>query len=76
MTVEKVMLFMSGFFFGGFVDHAILAAAGLEMTPFGVQAGIGGNWILAGLDAGLAVLLYRLHRKAAKGTDPRGLDRD
>jgi hypothetical protein len=67
MAVEKVTLFLSGFFFGGFVDHGVLAVTGFETTPFGVHAGVVGNWIFAGLDAGLAALLYGLHRKAANG---------
>jgi hypothetical protein len=72
MAVEKVTLFLSGFFFGGLVDHAVLAVTGFETTPFGVHVGVVGNWIFAGLDAGLAALLYELHRRAAKRTDHGG----
>lgn len=55
-------LFLSGLFFGGAIDHAILAVKGSETTPYGVRSGIMGNWALAGVDLSLAVILYVLHR--------------
>lgn len=59
----KLALFLSGLFFGGAVDHIILAEARSALTPYGVAVGIGGNWLLAALDGALAALLYWLHRR-------------
>lgn len=61
MSIAKAALFLSGLFFGGLIDHVILALAGFETTPFGVAAGVMGNWLFAGLDAGIAALLLMLH---------------
>jgi hypothetical protein len=44
----------------------ILAAKGSEITPYGVHSGIIGNWALAGLDLGLAIVLYVLYRWLVK----------
>ena len=66
MNWQKTALFLSGLFFGGAVDHAILAVKGSETTPYGVRSGIMGNWALAGVDLSLAVILYVLHRWLAK----------
>ena len=68
MGRSELALFGSGIFFGGAVDHVILAAKGSEITPYGVHSGIIGNWALAGLDFGLAVSLYVLHRRLTKKT--------
>lgn len=65
MKWSELALFGSGIFFGGAVDHIILATKGSETTPYGVHSGIMGNWALAGLDIGLAVTLYILHRRLA-----------
>jgi hypothetical protein len=62
MNWSKLALFSSGLFFGGAVDHAILAMLGRGVTPYGVQAGVDGNWGLAALDLVLAALLFGLHR--------------
>lgn len=61
MNWRKLALFASGLFFGGTIDHAILAQMGSDITPYGIHAGIRGNWALAGLDLGLTVLLYLMH---------------
>jgi hypothetical protein len=67
MTWSKLALFVSGLFFGGAIDHVILALMGSDITPYGVHSGILGNWALAGLDIGLTVLLYLGHRRLEKG---------
>jgi hypothetical protein len=61
MMWSKVALFLSGLFFGGAIDHVILALIGLEYTPYGVHSGVRGNWVLALLDGGVALFLYFLH---------------
>lgn len=66
MNWQKTALFLSGLFFGGAIDHAILALKGSETTPYGVRSGIIGNWALAGVDLSLAAILYVLHRWPAK----------
>ncbi len=66
MNWSELALFGSGIFFGGAVDHIILAAKESEITPYGVHSGIMGNWALAGFDFGLAVSLYVLHRRLAE----------
>ena len=57
----KVMLFLSGLFFGGAIDHLILAGMGSKYTPYGVRSGRSGNLLLAIVDGSLAILLYLLH---------------
>jgi hypothetical protein len=59
----KALIFLSGLFFGGAVDHTILALRRFDRTPYGVKIGIGGNWLLAALDAALAAAAYALHRR-------------
>lgn len=66
MNWQKTALFLSGLFFGGAIDHAILAVKGSETTPYGVRSGIIGNWALAGVDLSLAIILYVLDRWLAK----------
>jgi hypothetical protein len=66
MNWQKTSLFLSGLFFGGAIDHVILAVIGSDITPYGVHSGIWGNWALAGLDIGLTVLLYLVHRRFEK----------
>lgn len=61
MTLSKAALFGSGLFFGGAIDHAILATMRRDVTPYGIKSGVTGNWLLAGLDCVAAVLLYRMH---------------
>jgi hypothetical protein len=63
----KAALFCSGVCFGGAIDHAILAMKGSERTPYGVSAGVAGNWLLAALDAALAGACYALHRRIGHG---------
>jgi hypothetical protein len=43
MRWAKVALFLSGLFFGGAVDHAILGLSGSGVTPYGMRAGVAGN---------------------------------
>jgi hypothetical protein len=61
---SKTALFCSGIFFGGAVDHAILALKRVERTPYGFRSGIAGNWALAALDALLAAAFYMLHHRS------------
>jgi hypothetical protein len=60
--MSKAAIFLSGLFFGGAIDHAILAAAGRHDTPYGVDVRVAGNWGMAGLDLALAVLFWQGHR--------------
>jgi len=59
------LLFLSGLFFGGALDHAILAAKRSSRTPYGMEVGVAGNWAFAGLDLALAVTMTAraLHRR-------------
>ena len=66
MNWQKTALFLSGLYFGGAIDHVILALKGSETTPYGVHSGIIGNWAFAGVDLSLAAVLYVLHRWLAK----------
>jgi hypothetical protein len=61
MKCGKVALFLSGLFFGGALDHVILALKRSELTPYGIRSGVRGNWGLAALDGALAAVLYLLH---------------
>ncbi len=61
MNWRKISLFLSGLFFGGAIDHVILALMNSPFTPYGLQLGVIGNWGLAVLDTVLAALLYALH---------------
>ena len=59
-------LFLSGFFFGGAVDHGILAVMGRSVTPYGFTLRVFGNWALGGLDLLIAAACYWADvRKAA-----------
>ena len=62
MSRAEITLFLSGLFFGGAIDHVILALLHSERTPYGARVGIKGNWTFAGLDFFLAVLGYVLYR--------------
>ena len=64
MTLSKLALFASGIFFGGALDHAILATMRRDVTPYGVKAGVSGNWLFAAADLAVAALLYSAHAKA------------
>lgn len=63
VKVSKTALFLSGLFFGGAIDHVILAVLGRELTPYGVRSGVVGNWMLGGFDLMLAAGLYRIHNR-------------
>jgi hypothetical protein len=62
-TTSKAALFCSGAFFGGAVDHSILALKGEARTPYGLRTSVAGNWVLAALDALAAAGFYALHRR-------------
>lgn len=78
MAISKLALFASGVFFGGAVDHAILAAMRRDVTPYGLKAGVSGNWLFAVADLLAAAVLYRVHAtREMRLTDSypaRGLD--
>ena len=63
MTLSKLALFSSGLFVGGAIDLGILGTLGREVTPYGPQTGVAGNWGLAALDLGAAALLDWTHRR-------------
>jgi hypothetical protein len=67
VSLSQTALFASGIFFGGAVDHAILAAMRRDVTPYGVKAGVAGNWMLAATDPVVAGLLYRLYAREQSG---------
>lgn len=69
MRWRRGALFLSGLFFGGAVDHVLLALKRSAVTPYGVRAGVRGNWVLAALDGGLATLCYALYRRSARWHD-------
>jgi hypothetical protein len=62
MPRAEIPLFLSGLFFGGAIDHAILALTRSEHTPYGARVGIRGNWAFAGLDLVISVWGYVLYR--------------
>jgi len=62
MNWRRIALFLSGFFFGGAIDHFVLALMKSPLTPYGVNVGVIGNWALGVLDLVVAALLYVLHR--------------
>ena len=66
--LSKLFLFTSGVFFGGAVDHGILALKRSEHTPYGVRSGVAGNWWLAALDTAIAATGYVLHRRLSGPT--------
>lgn len=57
------MVFLGGVFFGGAVDHVVLALSGRVDTPYGVRVGVGGNWAMAALDAVLTLGCWLAHRR-------------
>ena len=63
MNLAKLSLFVSGLFFGGAIDHVILAVKGDSLTPYGVTVGVTGNWALAAIDLLLTVGLFWVHRR-------------
>jgi hypothetical protein len=62
MSRAEIALFLSGLFFGGAIDHAILALLHSERTLYGARVGTRGNWTFAGLDFIIAVLGYMIYR--------------
>jgi hypothetical protein len=60
--MAKIAVFFAGLFFGGAIDHMILAAAGRTTTPYGIEVGVVGNVALAGLDFLLTLGSWFAHR--------------
>ena len=73
MNWRKFSLFLSGLFFGGAIDHFVLAIMKSPLTPYGVNFGVIGNWGFAVLDLVFAALLYSLHQvlESRKHSDGR-----
>ena len=63
MRRSPLFLFVAGLFFGGAIDHTILAILRNDVTPYGVHVGTWGNWALAVVDLGLTALFYWLYRR-------------
>lgn len=63
VSADEFALVATGIFLGGALDHILLALAGSRRTPYGLRAGVAGNWLLAAVDAGLALWFYRRHRR-------------
>jgi hypothetical protein len=55
-------LFLSGFFFGGTVDHIIFAVRG-TLAPYGVKLGFTGNILMALLDLVIASVLFLIFKR-------------
>jgi hypothetical protein len=70
VSLSKAALFASGIFFGGAIDHGILAAMGRDVTPYGVQSGVAGNWLFAAADLLVAGVLYYLHGRRSRLEEP------
>jgi hypothetical protein len=64
VSKSQLALFMSGLFFGGAIDHAILAGQRRQETPYGVRVGVRGNWLMAAADLAVAAAFLRLHSRA------------
>jgi hypothetical protein len=64
MNRATVSLFLSGLFFGGALDHVILALRGATETHYGIAAGVAGNWAFAAFDIVVTIALYLLHRRS------------
>ena len=62
ISMDPIIL---GLFFGGAIDHAILALRRSERTPYGARLGIIGNWALAGFNLAIAIVGYILYSRAA-----------
>lgn len=58
---SRLALFLSGFFFGGGLDHLIFIAMRSPTSHYGLSLGIPGQLGFAVLDLGLSTLLYALH---------------
>lgn len=63
---RKAALFLSGLFFGGAIDHGILAAMGSPLTPYGVSVGVRGNWLLTLLDLAATLAFFGLYHRAER----------
>ncbi len=65
MDLGRLALFAAGVFFGGAIDHVILAVMGRGQTPYGLGVGVAGNWALAVFDGVLTAVLIWIHRRRA-----------
>lgn len=65
MKWSCLWLFLSGFFFGGTVDHVIFAIM-KSPSPYGIRLGITGNWLMALLDLIIAFILFVLFKHKNK----------
>lgn len=60
--MSQLAIFLGGVFFGGAVDHVILALIGRGETPYGIHVGVSGNWAMAALDFFLTLGCWVAHR--------------
>jgi hypothetical protein len=60
---RQIGAFLAGVFFGGALDHAILALRRAEHTPYGLRADVQSNWAFAALDLALALAAYAAARR-------------
>jgi hypothetical protein len=72
VTISKLLIFLAGFFFGGGIDHVILAMAGRGDTPYGVNVGVLGNWMMAILDLALTTAAWVVHLRIEQRAHHRG----
>lgn len=71
MSRAEIALFLSGLFFGGAMDYAILALLRSEHTPYGARVSIKGNWAFAGFDLFIAVAGCVLYSQLVLRTNRR-----
>lgn len=56
--MDKVLLFASGIFFGGAIDHFVLLLMQSAQTPYGLDVGVRGNAALAVVDLTISAACY------------------
>ena len=62
-SLASVALFFSGLFAGGVLDHGLLALQSSEVTSYGINVGVTGNWAFMLMDGKIAVLLFLVYRR-------------
>ncbi|PYR72509.1 MAG: hypothetical protein DMF87_27830 [Acidobacteria bacterium] len=66
MDRSSIAIFLAGLFFGGAIDHVILAVMHQTVTPYGVSVGVAGNWGMAALDVALTIGLILIGQRAQR----------
>ena len=67
MKVANFLLFVSGIFFGGAIDHFVLLLMESSQTPYGLDVGVRGNAVLAAIDLAVSAACYRSYRALKRG---------